>query len=157
MKIYETELPGIGVRYTLRFDGGREFVVLTRNDETRSVFFRADADTDAQRLFDLDAVDAHKLSDILAGTYFHPVEEGLEDVLENARLRWIQVDEASPLSGTTIREAGIRTKTGVTILGIRRGEEMIADVGSATRIEAGDVLVAVGSEESHDDFRAMLS
>lgn len=157
MKIYETELPGIGVRYTLKFDAGGELVVLTHNDGEREVYWREQPKSDADRLFTLDENDARKLSDILEGTYFQAVEEGLEDVFENARIRWIHIAAESPLAGQTIGEARIRSRTGVTILGIRRDESIISEVEAETRIEANDVLVGVGSDESHDELRSLLS
>ena len=157
MRVYETELPGVGVRYTLRFDSGGELVVLAHNDGNREVFWRKGGTSDSTRLFELDEDDARKLSDVLEGTYFQPVEEGLEDVFENARIRWIHVAPESPLAGRTVGEAGIRSRTGVTILGIRRDERIIPDVDADTLIEPGDVLVGVGSEESHADLRSMLS
>ncbi|MDX1746443.1 MAG: TrkA C-terminal domain-containing protein [Halobacteriales archaeon] len=156
MKVFQTELPGIGVRYTLRFDAGGELIVLTHNDGNREVFWRAGPRSDSERLFELDEDDARKFSDVLEGTYFQPVEEGLEDVFENARIRWIHVDEESPLAGQTIGEAGIRSRTGVTILGLRRDERIITDIDSDTRIEPDDVLVGVGSEASHSKLGAML-
>lgn len=157
MRVYETQLPGVGVRYTMRFDSGRELLVLTHNDRTKEVFWRDDTDADAEQLFEVDRTDAKKISDIFAGSYFHPVDEGLEDVLENARLRWIQIDAGSPLAGQTIGEAGIRSRTGVTILGVRRDGRMIADIDARTTIDPNDVLVAVGSDDAHEAFQALLS
>lgn len=157
MKVYETELPGVGVRYTVRFDGGGELVVLTHNDGEREVYWRERSTSDSDRLFTVDEYEARKLSDILDGTYFQPVHEGLEDVFENARIRWIQIDAESPLVGQTIGDAGIRSRTGVTILGIRRDEAILSEVDADTLIEADDVLVGVGSDDSHADLRSLLS
>ncbi|WP_380681662.1 cation:proton antiporter regulatory subunit [Salinigranum sp. GCM10025319] len=57
----------------------------------------------------------------------------------------------------TIGEARIRSQTGVTVLGIRRDESISSEVESETRIEPNDVLVGVGSNESHDELRSFLS
>ena len=157
MKVYETELPGIGVRYTLKFDTDGELVVLTQNDGGRDVYWREGSKSDADHLFTLDEDDARKVSDIFDGTYFQPVEDGLEDVFENARIRWIHIAPESPLAGQTIGQAGIRSRTGVTILGIRRGGTILSEVDAETQIVAEDILVGVGSDEGHEALRAVLS
>ncbi|WP_440988330.1 cation:proton antiporter regulatory subunit [Haloarchaeobius baliensis] len=156
MKIYETELPGTGVRYTLQFGDGGALVVLLHNDGDRELFWRASADDDADRLFRVDEDDARKLSDIVEGTYFHPVEEGLAAVFEDARIRWVHVAPEAPVAGRTVGEVSIRSRTGVTVLGIRRGDETRTEVDAGTAIEPDDVLICVGSEDAHDRLRDLL-
>lgn len=156
MRVYETELPGVGVRYVLKFETGGELVVLTRNEGTREIYWRKEQKSDATRLFELNETDARIFSDVLEGTYFQPVDERLEEVFENARIRWVNVAPESDLAGRTIGEFGIRSRTGVTILGIRRGEEIISEVNAETVVEPDDVLVAVGSEDGHDQLNSIL-
>lgn len=141
----------------MKFDAGGELVVLAHNDGEREVYWRERPRSDADRLFTLDENDARKLSDILEGSHFQAVEDGLEDVFENARIRWIHIDPESPLARQTIGEAGIRSPTGVSILGIRRSDSIISEVDAETRIEANDVLVGGGSDASHDELRSLLS
>lgn len=157
MRVYETQLPGIGVRYTLRFENGHELVVLARNDGVREVFWRETSDADATPLFELTEETARRVANILNGTYFHPVEDGIEGIFEDARIRWIHIDSDSPIADRTIGEVGIRSRSGVTILGIRRDETTLSDVTAQTRIQPDDVLVAVGSEEDHAAFRDLLN
>lgn len=156
MKVYETQLPGIGIRYVLQFDEGA-LVVLIHNDGDREVFWRAEAEGDSDRLFEIADDDAIRVANILNGTYFHPVEEGLEDLLEDARIRWIHVSEDASVAGQSVGEARIRSRSGVTILGIRRGREVLSEITPDTRIRAGDVLVAVGTDEAHETVRALLA
>ena len=157
MKVYETELPGTGVRYTLQFGDGGALVVLLHNDGGRELFWREATDADADRLFRVDVDDARKLSDILDGSYFHPVDEGLEDVFEDARVRWVHVAPEPPVAGRTVGEVSIRSRTGVTVLGVRRGDETLTEVDAGTAIEPDDVLVCVGSEAAHERLRELLA
>lgn len=157
MKIYETELPGTGVRYTLQFADGGALVVLLHNDGDRELFWRDAADDDADRLFRVDADDARKLSAILDGTYFHPVDEGLEDVFEDARIRWVHVAPEAPIASRTVGEVSIRSRTGVAVLGVRRGDETITEVDAGTAIEPDDVLICVGSDDAHERLRELLA
>lgn len=156
MRVYETEIPGTGVRYTLKFDRGSELIVLLRNGGERELYWRGTSDADSERLFGLDEAEARKLSDILDGTYFHPVDEGLEEVFEDAQIRWIHIDPNAPIVGQTVGDVAIRSRTGVTVLGLRRDGVIVSEVGADTRIEPNDVLVGVGSEESHAELRALL-
>ncbi|MBO8129458.1 MAG: TrkA family potassium uptake protein [Peptococcaceae bacterium] len=50
-------------------------------------------------------------------------------------------------AGKTLIESGIRRKYGVTILAIRRGNDVILSPGAQQKIEEGDVLVAVGRND----------
>lgn len=49
--------------------------------------------------------------------------------------------------GKSIGEAAIRMKYGVTVLAIRRGDEIIISPGAHHRVEEGDILVVVGRND----------
>jgi len=49
--------------------------------------------------------------------------------------------------GKTLAEGAIRVRHGVTVLAIRRGDEIIISPGAKHKIEAGDVLVVVGRND----------
>lgn len=49
--------------------------------------------------------------------------------------------------GKSIGEAAIRVKYGVTVLAIRRGDEIIISPGAHHRVEEGDILVVVGRND----------
>jgi len=50
-------------------------------------------------------------------------------------------------AGKTLVEADVRMKHGVTVLAIRRGNDVIISPGAKQVIESGDILVVVGREE----------
>lgn len=50
-------------------------------------------------------------------------------------------------SGKTLMEANVRRYWGVTVMGVRRGEEFIADIHADTLIRHGDVLLIMGPVE----------
>lgn len=156
MRVFETELPGVGKRYTVRFGDGGEFVVLIHNDGHRETFWRDDAAGDSERLFELTEPQARKLAEIFDGTYFHAVAEDLDDAFENARLRWIAIGASSPLVGQTLRETGVRSRTGVSVLAIQRGADTIANPDPDTGILAGDTLVTVGTDDAYERLDELL-
>ncbi|QGN07730.1 TrkA family potassium uptake protein [Halorhabdus sp. CBA1104] len=58
------------------------------------------------------------------------------------------VRTAAPgLVGTRLGEARVRSKTGCTVVGVGRENEILTDVGPDVRIEDGDELVIAGTDE----------
>lgn len=60
---------------------------------------------------------------------------------------------APALTGQTLGEADIRKKTGCTIVGVERDGELLTALGPNFEINAEDMLVAAGSEETVERFR----
>lgn len=139
----------------LQFDEG-ELVVLIHNDGDREVFRRAEAVGDSDRLFEIAADDAIRAGNILNGTCFHSGKEGLQPLLEDALIRWIHVPGDTQIADLSAGESRIRSRTGGTILGIRGGRKVVLEITPDTRIRAGDVLVAVGTDEARWAVRALL-
>jgi di/tricarboxylate transporter len=63
------------------------------------------------------------------------------------------VDSGSPLVGLTIEQAGLRHLPGLYLMEIERGGEILAAVGSDTKLAAADRLVFVGVVESVVDLQ----
>jgi di/tricarboxylate transporter len=63
------------------------------------------------------------------------------------------VEAGSPLAGRTIEQAGLRHLPGLYLMEIERGGEILAAVGSDTRLAAADRLVFVGVVESVVDLQ----
>jgi Kef-type K+ transport system membrane component KefB/Trk K+ transport system NAD-binding subunit len=64
------------------------------------------------------------------------------------RMEEFRVSETSPWRGHTLAELNLRGKAGITVIGIRRGEEKITSPQPTEVIDEGDVLVLVGNEDS---------
>ncbi|WP_277555526.1 cation:proton antiporter regulatory subunit [Halobaculum limi] len=157
MRITETELPGVGRRYTASFPDGSQFVIVHGNDGRRRTYWRGDRDGDSEPLFELTESQARKVAELFEGSYFTPVAADLDEAFEDAPIRWVEVGADSPLAGRTIREARLRTETGVSVLGIRRDDGLISNPDPDTRIEGGDTLVVVGTGDAYDELSRFLS
>lgn len=59
------------------------------------------------------------------------------------------VELAAPaaIAGTTLVESGLRTKYGITVLAIRRGNDFIISPGAGQYIREGDILIVIGRNE----------
>lgn len=70
---------------------------------------------------------------------------------------WLPVEEGSQMIGKSLREADIRSNTGVSVVALIRAGELLANPKSGTIFEAGDRLGLIGDEEQLEAVRVWLS
>ena len=157
MKVRETHLPGVGTRYGVRFEGGGELTVLVRNEGTREVYWRSEPDADSERLYSVTERQARKLAEIFDGTYFEPVDDDFEAAWDEAVIEWVALPPESPAIGRSIRDLGVRTRTGAIVIAVQRGPRTVSNPGAEFEFERGDVVVAVGTDDAHDALSALLA
>jgi TrkA domain protein len=148
MRIYESEVPGVGRKFELELSGDRSVVVVVHHDGRCELFDRPTPDADGEKILDLNGEQANRLGSILEGAYFETVDvDSLSVPLGEAIIEWVEIDPSSPVAGQTLAESDIRQATGASIIAIQRGQETIANPSAETEIEPGDLLVAVGTRE----------
>ncbi|MFW6006556.1 MAG: cation:proton antiporter regulatory subunit [Bacillota bacterium] len=155
MKIKESDLPGVGKKYTLETAEDIIFVVIIHHSGHREIYFMEDEDAE-QALFSLDLTDeeARRIGSLLVGADYQPVTEQQTRFLhENILVEWIELKPSSWLIDKTIAETEIRKRTGVTILGIQRGDELIGSPDIDEKIMSGDILMVNGKKENIDYFK----
>ncbi|GAB4486195.1 MAG: monovalent cation:proton antiporter-2 (CPA2) family protein [Thermodesulfovibrionales bacterium] len=69
-------------------------------------------------------------------------------LMPEVELDGVLVPEDSPLSGKTIAALQIRKKTGVTIIAVRRGEQVFANPDPLFTIRGNDILMFTGPREA---------
>ena len=67
-----------------------------------------------------------------------------------------RVEPQHHAAGRTLAELGVRGRTGASILGVTRGDMAIPAPSKTERLEAGDLLVLVGTQESVDAAIGLL-
>jgi len=72
-------------------------------------------------------------------------------------LEAVDIDSDSPAVGKAVQDLRIRTQTGATVVSIERGREVILNLGSSLRIEAGDKVLLLGSPDQTDAARRLLA
>lgn len=153
MTVYETDVPGIGKKFELDLTGKARAVVLLHHDGRVEVFRRESPDADSEKVFDLTNRQANRLGSILEGAYFETVaSEELAVPLGDAIIEWVDIDADSPVAGQTLAESDLRNVSGVSVLAVQRGTETIPNPEADFRIEAGDILVALGTREQQAAF-----
>lgn len=152
-EIKESELPGIGKKFTLELDSGDKLVVVIHSSGEREVFkFTRDNDepTSVTTLAD---EEARQIGAILSGTYFQPVvEEGQKLAMKNATMEWIKIMPDSILANKRIEALDIRKKMGVSITTIIRGETVIPNPRSSEIIQPQDTIIIIGNHEQVKNF-----
>jgi TrkA domain protein len=159
LDLQETRMPGVGVKYTLRLDGGGRIAVIQHNDGRRELYwFRHAHDDDPRAVIALDDDEARQLGAVIGGAYERPkIVEDLEMALGELTIEWVPVPDTSPWIGKTLAEAAFRARTGVTIIAILRDPEPVTGAQPQDEVKRGDTLVTVAKAGAYPAFRRSLA
>jgi TrkA domain protein len=155
MDIKESDLPGVGKKFSFHTGDG-EVIVILHNTGRREVYTRSDPDEDSEKVLELSNKEARVVGSILEGAYFQPVpDENMEATLtdDDNLIEWVEVEEGSALDGVTLSEADIRAEYGVTVVAVQDDDTTVPNPDSETVLEAGQTLVLVGPHEGYEALR----
>jgi TrkA domain protein len=156
-EIRETALPGVGVRLEFTTDAGGRIGVVHHWSGRRELFVCTPDDPDAAALvLDLSDDERHALVDALGGSQVVESLSDLEQRVEGLVIDWLVVAETSPYAERTIGDAGVRTRTGVSVVAVIRGTTAHPAPGPEFTIEPADTLVVVGVAEGIESVRQIL-
>lgn len=144
--IREVKLPGVGVRYEFETGEGRRIGVISHRSGLREIYVSGSDDPDEfRRVLGLSPDDARTLAELLGATRVAQQLADLQQRIEGLVIDWLPVRGDSAYSGRTIGDARIRTRSGVSVVAIVRGDEAVPAPGPEERLESGDYLVVVGT------------
>lgn len=147
-QVSETRLPGVGVRHDFVTHEGDRIGVLSHRTGRRELFLYDRDDPDSCRsVIHLDLDDTRTLSELLGGSKVSESVAAVQQQVEGLAIDWVTVDAGSTYAGATIADSELRTRTGVTIVAVVRGEQTVPAPGPDFVLEAGDVAVVVGTPE----------
>ncbi len=148
MDVFETRLPGVGVRYEFTNDDGERIGVLVRRDGRREIALYDDDDPDACRaVVRLAPHESATLVELLGGS---KVTERLADLrheVEGLSIEWITMPMAGGLTGRAIGDGRIRTATGASVVAVIRGSTSHPGPGPEFVFEPGDVVLLMGAAD----------
>ncbi len=78
--------------------------------------------------------------------HHEPERPQLTRLLKDAELETVTLANSAPVLGRLIREIGLRTRTGASIVGIERNGESIVNPEPDEEFKAGDVIFLLGSQ-----------
>ncbi len=145
-EILETRLPGVGVRHDFECIGGTHVGVITRHSGRREllIYDRRDPDAVAASI-ELSPEESLELSELLGGSR---VVEQLQSVItdiEGLSIDWLPLPPT--FRARTVGETELRTRTGVSVIAIVRGDDQIPAPGPEDMLEPGDVVVLTGTAD----------
>lgn len=154
MKFKETDLPGIGKKFSVITANKEKISVIIHLSGKRELYFFSKDDFDEPMCsFVLTDEEANQLGSVLMGTYFKPEgEEEKEIFMKNLVIEWVNVDKDSQMAGKSIKDLQIRKKTGASVVSIIRDNQTITNPAPEEIIRAGDTLVIVGNKEQIEKF-----
>ena len=151
MPTREAELPGVGTKYSFTLASGEQLVAV-RHRVGHWELARVDEAGHTTALLKLQPKEASELGRILSQR-----EESQEDprkqmLFESFSMEWVSLEEGSPLIGQVLRDAGIRPRTGVSVIAVLRSDSSIPSPPPDTVFERGDTLVVIGQRDQIDAF-----
>ncbi len=155
MEFRESDLPGIGRKFSIITSSGDKITVIVHVTGKREVFvFEPDDYDEATCDVVMSEEEANQLGSVLMGAYFRPEQEKEKELLiEKLAIEWIKIPENSLIAGKTIKESQIRPKTGVTVIAVMKpNQETIVNPTPDVRIDSGDTVVIVGTREQVEKF-----
>lgn len=156
--VNETRLPGLGVRHDFECKGGDRLGVVSHHSGRREVVIYDHADSDrVESSVNLSPDEAAVLVDLLGGSTVIERFDDLRQHIAGLAIDWLPIGPHSRYAGRLLGETELRTRTGVSIVAIVRGESAIPAPGPEDTIEAGDTVVVVGTAEGIDQAAALLA
>jgi TrkA domain protein len=147
-QVEQTPLPGIGVRLDFTTIEGRRLGVVRHPDGRREVYIGSIEDPlAAAPCFSLADDEVHTMVEVLGGSRVTANLARLQEFVEGLAIEWLQVGANSPVAGASIASAGIRARSGVSVVAVLRAEQTHPAPGPEFRIAAGDTLVVIGTPE----------
>jgi TrkA domain protein len=155
-EIEETKLPGLGVRYVFRTARGSRLGVVHHRTGRRELLVYDPEDPDTCRdVVALDEDDSRTLAELLGGSRVAEQVERLQQV-EGLAIDWLPVSADTPFANKTIGDTQARTRTGVSIVAVLRGEQAYPAPGPDFGLEGGDTLLVVGTPRGIEELAVIL-
>jgi TrkA domain protein len=155
--VREVELPGVGVRHEFVTEDGSRVGVVSHRSGRREVYLADPEDPDRfKRALRLSEEDARTLAEILGASRVATELAELQQKIEGLAIDWLPVREDSPFAHRPIGAGRVRTRTGVSVVAILRGDQAIPAPGPDVEVRPGDYLVVVGTPRGIEEVVELL-
>ena len=158
MEIFETVLPGVGVRYEFDTERGRRVGVLVHRDGQKELLIYDQSDCDScNDVIYLNINESASLVELLGGTKITERLSDLKHEVQGLSIEWVSVDKGAPLAGRTIGDGRIRTESGASVVAVLRGNQSHPGPGPDFEILAGDTVLITGSVDGVNAARRIIA
>lgn len=148
VEIFETPLPGIGVRYEFDTELGRRIGILIHRDGHRDMLVYREDDVDScSETLRLSLAESASLVELLGGTKITERLSDLRHEVQGLSIEWVSLNVRSPLAGKSIGDGKIRTASGASVVAVLREGQSFPGPGPDFTLQAGDTALVIGSVE----------
>ncbi|OQX24832.1 MAG: portal protein [Desulfobacteraceae bacterium IS3] len=102
-----------------------------------------------------DAVRRELYAPLYQANYEYRTVSQLQHAGDLLELTWVKLATDSPLNGSTIREAGIRSRTGASVVGVLRDGTFFPNPDADYRFAAGDLAAVIGGHNEREAFKKL--
>lgn len=157
MQIRMADLPGIGKKLSFITAQDNMVVLIIHHSGKRELYFFEDSEADeADFSINLTADETREMGAQLLGATYQPIDiDTMKTFKKQLVMEWVELQPESPITGKTIGEAQIRTRTGASIVAIVRGEDVIVSPGIDEILKPGDTLMGAGKSEQMGQFESL--
>jgi TrkA domain protein len=156
-EIREVKLPGVGARFEFETQDGKVVGVVTHRTGRREIYVASGDDKDRfDLMLGLTSTDARILAELLGASRVSEELADLQQRIEGLVIDWLPLREDSPYAGRPMGDARIRTRTGVSLVAVVRGDEAFPVPGPDLILVGGDYLVVVGTHRGIEDLVEIL-
>lgn len=155
--VEETILPGVGIRYDfVTTEGKRLGVVHRRTGRRELLIFEPDDQDTCREIVRLSDEDSHALVELLGGGRVAEHVGSLQQMVQGLAIDWLPISEGTPYVGRSIGDTRARTRTGVSIVAVLRGDDAFPAPGPDFGLREGDTLVVVGTTRGIEGLAVLL-
>jgi TrkA domain protein len=148
MDVTEVLLPGVGLRYEFTtHEGDRLGVVARRSGDVEVVVYPAQDPDQSRPVVRLNREEAETVAEILGAPRMAERFADLTKEVPGLSAGQVMVAPGSPFAGRPLGATQARTRTGASIVAIVRGEKVLPSPPPAQVLQAGDVLVVIGTHD----------
>jgi TrkA domain protein len=156
--LLETLLPGVGIRYELATRSGASLVLVVRRDGAVEVSVYDARDRDrARSALRLDTDEAGAVAEVLGSPRMTQRFADLSKEVPGLESGRLSIEPGSPFDGRPLSATRARTRTGVSVVAVVRGSEVVPSPSPQEVLHAGDVLVVMGSGGGLEQLARLLS
>jgi TrkA domain protein len=158
VRIERNEIAGIGVRHDVVTKSGQRVGVLIYRDDRREIAMYDATDPDSiANSVSLTGAEAEAVADLLGHTAILSQLSELGGNVVGLFTEHLILPADSKYLDQPLGETKARTRTGVSIVAIVRGTDVVASPKPDTVLEIDDVLVAVGTRKGLDELVNILA
>lgn len=156
LRVESRVLPGIGVCQELALHDGRRLGIVTRRNGHRDIVVYDEDGDGAAETITLDEREADVIAELLGAPQLVTRLADLQRTVDAVETEQLPIPETSPYAGRPLGDTQARTRTGASIVAVLRNGTTHASPGPDFPLEAGDLVVTVGTRDGLDSVARIL-